>query len=265
MVSRSAGCDVYLRYLADVFVCKSGLIESDLAIRTHRGVYRVTYSLRLLMDLFDHKVLIAAFFGCFSVPVYPGQQHFGLVSVQVVELHIPGNDLCHLQVSDVINVSCIFQEGRDVGSKVSRIVGNADDKRAVLSCGIYLSRTVFEHQSQRKGTSDPDHGLGHGVYGIVGVFFVVVVHQLDQHLGIGLAVERIAVPDHLVRQFLIVLDYAIVNADDVGIVFAGAGALKHIADVRMGVDLAGFSVGGPPCVADAAGARESIASVSLVI
>ena len=265
MISGTAGSDVYLRDAAEFFISESSILEFYRAVRCEGRIDGVPYRSWLLVDLFDHEVLVAAFFSSFGVPLNSGYRLINHVPIEIVELSLAGYEARHLQVADVADVSRVPQKSRHVGCQISGIFRHTDDQRAILPCSIDLARTISEHQSQRKRTPDPYHGLRHGVYRVVGVFFVIIVHEFDQDLGIGLAVKGIAVSHHLVSQFLIILNDAVVDADDVGIVLAGAGALEHVAYMRMSVDFTGFAVGGPPGVADAAGPGEGFAAVGLVI
>ena len=145
MIRRPTRHDHDLSHTLQDLIGKSDLCEIDLAV-FHDGIDGVLHRLRLLMDLFDHKVLKAAFFSRFGIPLYLFQFLLNLFAVQIVEsdavLRKPG----HFQVADVIYLAGIFEDSRDVGSHKGSFVGHADDHRAVFSGHPYFVRTIFEHQ-----------------------------------------------------------------------------------------------------------------------
>ena len=111
-----------------------------------------------------------------------------------------------------------------------------------------------EHYCESVRASYTDHCLCESFDRVVSVFFVVVIDGLDGDFGIRLGIELIALADHLVAKFLIVLDDAVMYAYDVIVIY----------DVGVCVILRGFAVGCPSCVADAACALERCAAVCLL-
>ena len=83
------------------------------------------------------------------------------------------------------------------------------------------------------------------------VLLVVIVDSLDCDFSICLGVELVTLTDHLVTEFLIVLDDSVVYAYYVIVVY----------DVGVSVVLCRFAVCGPSCVADTACALESCTAV----
>ena len=82
---------------------------------------------------------------------------------------------------------------------------------------------------------------------------VVGIDQLDRRLGVGLGVEAVAGLGELFPDLLIVFDDAVVHQHH----------REVVAVVRVGVELAGFAVGGPAGVADAAKSWDGAAAVGL--
>ena len=91
------------------------------------------------------------------------------------------------------------------------------------------------HQQQR-----PPHGV------LQAVVLHLALDQVRDDLGVRLGDEGVALLLQLLLQIQVVLDDAVVHDDDL------AGAVP----VRVGVLLGGPSMGGPPGVSDAVGARQ---------
>ena len=169
-----------------------------------------------------------------------------------------------LMVSDVIDLPGVFQDGRHVGGDIGLPVGDTDDHGAFLPGNPNFTGVVLEHQLQSVGAANTDHGLGNGVNGTDFVFFIVVVHQLDYHLGIGLTVKLVAMLEKLLLQFRVVFNNSVVDAHHLGLHLPGSGAGAVAGHMGMGVDLRGHAVGSPAGVSDAAGAGQGTAVIGLL-
>ena len=112
---------------------------------------------------------------------------------------------------------------------------------------------ILEHYCESIRASYTYHGLGECFDRIVCVFLVVVIDSLDSDFGICLGIELVTLADHLVAEFLIVLDDAVMYAYYVVVIY----------DVGVCIVLCRFAVGCPSCMADAAASLESGAAVSL--
>ena len=218
----------------------------------------------LLVDLLHHEVLIAALVSCFCGE---GDLHLFLldhVAVEVIEYRLAGRQSGHLQVADIVDLIGVVKDGRDIGSHVGLVVRDSDDHGAVFSGDPDLAGIILEHQLQRVGAADADHGLGDRVDGADLILLVVVVHQLDGHFCVRLAVELIAVLEQLVLQLLVVLDDPVVYAHNEGLHRSGAGPGAVAGDMGVRIRLRRVAVGSPARVADAAGALEGVAAVCLL-
>ena len=242
-----------LRNAADGFVGKPRRRKVYDAVVDGRAE-RIAHRARLLVDLLHHEVFIAALFRRLRVPGDLRQGLFDDVAVDVVKLRLAGRQLRHFQIVDVIDAAAVLEDGRHVRGEVRLPLPHADDHRAVLARGEDLAGIVLEHHRQRVRAAHAHHRLGQRVDGAHLVLFVVVIDSLDEYLGIRLRIEAVPLADHLRLQFLIVLDDAVVYADDVHVVAA----------MRMGVDFARLAVRRPARVAHAAGAGERLPVVRLV-
>ena len=216
------------------------------------------------MDLLEHEVLVAAFFCRFRVPgdFHQGQGDF--IAVEVIEFDAAGGQARYLQMVDIVNAAGVFEDRRYVRGQESGVFRRADDQGRILPGGEDFVRKVLEHQGQGVAAPHPHHGAGDGVHRADLVFLIVVIHQLDHDLGIGIAVKPVAVAQQLFLELAVIFDDAVVDAHHVAFHFAAAGAGTVAADMGVGVHQARIAVGGPAGVADAAGSRQGAALICFV-
>ena len=262
MVGGAAGHYADLGQVPDLILLHTGLGEVDLIVRfslfvllfPHHGTDGVADRLGLFMDFLDHEMLEAAFFGDRSVPFDPAERLVHHIAVQIEESHALSGQARHLEIVDVIDIPGIFQDGRHVRGDILVVAGGSDDQRAVLTRHIDFIRIVPEHHGQRIGAADTHHGFGQGVDRSDLILLVIVIHQLDSDFRVRLGVERVAVTDQLVSEFLVVLDDPVVHADHTEIV----------RDVGVCVGLRRLSVRRPSRVADSAESGNRPASVGFL-
>ena len=220
MPCRTAGNNINLLKVLDLLFGDFHTGQVDSSIFDHR-IQGVLDSFRLLMDFFHHEMLKAAFFGSLGIPLDFSGLLLDLIAVQVIEMRLTRRQLCKLKVADVIHIASVFQNCRDIRSHISFTIRNADDHRAILTRHPDLARIITEHQLKRIGTAHTNHRLGNGIDRAEVVLLIIVVHQLDDHFGIRLAVERIAMLQQFFFQFSIVLDDAVMYANDLRLHCAG--------------------------------------------
>ena len=107
MIGGSACHDIDLTDVFDFFLGKPHIAQIDHTIMQNR-IQRICYSFRLFMDLFDHKMLKSCFFCCFRIPFNDFRLFFHLIAIQIKERNLSFSDTGHLQVTDIVNISCIF-------------------------------------------------------------------------------------------------------------------------------------------------------------
>ena len=194
--------------------------QVDSAVLDHR-VKGILNSFRLLMDFFHHEMLKAAFFSCFCIPLDFSGLLLDLISIEIIKMSLAWNKFCKLKVTNIIYIASVFQNCRDIRSHIGLTIRNADDHRAILTCHPDLARIILEHQLKSVGTTDTHHRLSDGINRTEVVLFIIVVHQLDDHFRIRLAIECITVLQQLFFQFGIVLDDAVMYANDLRLHCAG--------------------------------------------
>ena len=154
-----------------------------------------------------------------------------------------------------IDVSRVLQNRRHVGGEKAFAVRDADDQRAVLSRAVELARKVLEHQRKGIAAAHAHHHAVDRVDRADLVLLVVVVDQLDDHLGVRAAVKTVAVVQKLLLELLEILDDAVVHADHVRFDRSRAGARCVAGNVRMRVCAARLAVRRPARMSDAAESR----------
>ena len=208
----AAGHDVDLCDLLNDLIRDTDLTQIDASI-LDREIQSILYSSGLLVDLLHHEVLEAGLISSLRGECDLNLFFGNLVAVQVIENCLAGREPSHLQVADIVNLVGVFEDRGNIGRDVCLIVCDADDHGAVFSGYPDLAGIIKEHHCQRIGAPDTDHGLGDRVDRSDIIFFIVVIHQLDDHFGICLAVKLVTVPEKLVFQLLIVLDDTVVHAN----------------------------------------------------
>ena len=207
---------------------------------------------RLLMDLFQHEVGVAALLSGFFVPV--GGQHFPLhrLAEGVVEPDAVGLDHRHVALLEDAVAAGVLEQGRNIGGHEVLALAPAHDEGALLLDGVDGVRLIPEQHAQRIAAPHQRQRLPQGCQrALLGLGAAEVVDELDQHLGVRLALKGDALGHQVGLQRAVVLDDAVV--DDA---HAGGG-------VGMAVDVAGFAVGGPAGVSDAAEALGQVFCLQL--
>ena len=161
---------------------RPGQVDPPVLQQTVQGV---PHGGGLLMDLFEHEVLVSALFRCLGVPGDLGQGKLHLVSIEVVKMDLPRAESCRLLIADVVHISRVVQDGGHIRGQIGPPLRHAEDHGRVLPGGEDLAGIVLKHQRQGIGPLYAHHGPGEGVHRAQLVFFVVVVHQLHRRFGVG--------------------------------------------------------------------------------
>ena len=258
----TAGDDMHRGDIRQQLVGETGLRKIDFSV-PEDAVQRVAHGGWLLVNLLEHKMLVPALLGGLGVPGDFGGFMLHDVAVQVVEGDGPRRQPRNLEILDEVNRAGIGQNGRNIGGQITLPAGNAEHHGAVLPGDKDLAREVLEHQGEGIGTAHPDHGTGDSVHRPDFVLFVVVIDEFYHNFRIGFGIEAVVMAQELRFQLHIVFDNTVVDTDHVGFHRSGTGTGAVAADMRMGVGLAGFAVGCPAGVADAAGAFQGVSVVGL--
>jgi hypothetical protein len=216
------------------------------------GGHGLAYGLRLLHDLLEHEVGVAALFRGGDVPVDEGVLLFHRFAQGIEDLDGFLGDEGHLAVLHVGDLAGVLDDGGGVGRHKVAALAVTQKQGGVLAGGDEAAGIVAAQDDQRVGALDAVQHLEHGVHDVVGLE-IVVLDELDDHLGIGLGLEHHALGDKEFLQLHIVFDYAVVHQRHLAV----------LAHVGVGVELVGHAVGGPAGVADAGEAVEIRAVMGL--
>ena len=263
MPCRATGYNINLLEVLDFILSDLHAGQVDSAVLDY-GIKRILDGFRLLMDLFHHEMLKTALFGCFCIPFDFGGLLLNFITVQVIEMRLTRRQLCKLKVANVIHIASVFQNCRNIRSHISFTIRNADDHRAILACHPDLARIITEHQLKRIGTAHTNHRLGNGIDRAEVVLLIIVVHQLDDHFGIRLAVKRIAVFQQLFFQLSIVLDDTVMNTDNLRFNRARTRTATVTGNMRMCIRLARLTVGCPTGMANTTSSFQCITVIGFL-
>ncbi|SCJ17615.1 Uncharacterised protein [uncultured Flavonifractor sp.] len=209
----------------------------------------VPEGLGLLHDLLEHEVLIAALLRSGDLPV-----HVVLLLVHrlevgvVIDLDAVGGEYGNLPVVQIVDLTGVLDDGGHVAGQEVEALPQAQNQGAVLPGGDEPVGTVGADDAQGIGAVDAVEHLGQSLQNVAPV---VVLQQLGHHLGVGLGDELHALGLEELLNLHVVLDDAVVDHRDVA----------ALADLGVGVDVGGCSVGGPAGVAQAHGAVDGRAAV----
>ena len=245
MIGRAARHDDDLRDALQILFRKPVDVELRLPF-AGEGIERIFDDARLFADLLHHEVLVAALLGALRIPIDVYLFLFDDIAVEVVEGDFARSETRHLQVIDIVDVPRVFEHGRHVGGKIGIPLRNADDHRTVLAGNVDLLGIVLEENGERIRSPHAHHGLCERVDGSHPIFLIVIIHELDEHFGVRLGIEGIAVTQELFLDLAVVFDDAVVYAHDAAV----------IAAVRMGVVLRRVAVRRPARMADPAAAAD---------
>ncbi len=244
MVRRAAGDDVDAVDEVELLGREVELVDLQRAGGQAPG-QGVADDARLLVDLLEHEVGVAALLGHVQVPVHVGDGGIEGPAGLVEEGDGVRREARHLAVGEHHHVARGVDHGDDVAGDVAAALAAAHHDGRVLAGDDDDAGLVGAHDGQAVGADEAARGVGDGRLEVAHVG-VGLLHQVGDHLGVGVALEGVAARGELLAQLGEVLDDAVVHHGDV----AGARGMG------MRVGLGGPAVGGPARVADAAGARE---------
>ncbi len=246
VVGRAAGDDEHLVHVTEVLGGQAFLVEDDLGVVGEASTQGVGEGGRLLADLLEHEVGVAALLRGAGVPVDVVRTALDRVAGEVGDSHAIAAGLDDLVLADLHGAAGVRDEGRDVTGQEGLVGADADHERAVAPRPDHHVGMVPVHHDQREGAfqtaAHPAEGLGQparpGRLGSLsgpspsgpvrgahrGEF---VLQQVRDDLGVGLAGEFVPVALEAGPQAREILDDPIVDHGD------GAGAVG--VRMRVGV------------------------------
>ena len=254
MVARAAGDHVDAVDEVELLVGEPQLVDIELAA-VHAPHERVAYHARLLVDLLEHEVGVAALLRHVDIPIDMGDGGLDRSALGIGVGDALGRETGELVVLEHHHVARGVDDGDDVGGHVAAARAAPDDDGAVLARHGDHARLVGAHRCQAVGAHHVRARLAHGGHevarararrraggGICGAALIGLLDEVGEDLGVGIALEHVAAARELLAQLGEVLDDAVVHHGDAAVA----------AGMRMRVGHAGASVRGPARVADAA-------------
>ena len=213
-----------------------------LAVGAHAAADAVAQRAGLLEDLFEHEVGIAPLFQFRDA--HPEFLDVDLrllvVHVEDVERLAPVDD-GDLVVVEIDHAVRVFDDRRCIRRDEILAVAYADHQRAALARHDDLVGIAAVDHRDGISADDLVARLAHRFEEHAARVGTDVVDQLDDHLRIGLAAERVAVLFERLLDHRIVLDRPVVYD----------GQIARLRSVGMGVRVVGFAVRRPARVSDA--------------
>ena len=203
----------------------------------HAGTDRSRDGRRLLVDLLEHEVGVAALFGGFHVPVRRQHRALHRLGKFIVEADALGRAHGHVALFQHAVATGILEQGRDIRRYEVFALAPAHDERAfALDCKDGV-RAVPEQHSQRIAAPHLGQCFLQRPQRVAGV---AAVDELDQHLGVRFALKGIAFGNQTFLEDAVIFNDAVVHD------------AHPRGGMRVAVHVTGLTVGSPPGVPDAA-------------
>ena len=203
----------------------------------HTGAHCGRDGGRLLVDLLEHEVGVAALLSRFHIPVCRELLAFHRLTKFVVEADALSRADGHIALFQHAVFPGIFEQRGDIRCDKVFAFSPADDQRAFPLDRKNSVRVIEEQHRQRVAAAHLGKGLLQRPQRVAGI---AAVDQLYQHFRVGLALEGIALCSQPFLEQPVIFNDAVV----------------HDAHTRRGmrvaVHIAGLAMGSPPGVADAA-------------
>ena len=184
MVGRAAGDDVDLVEVPDLPGGELQIIQRHVAV-PDAGEHGLAEGLRLLHDLLEHEVGVAALFRRGHVPGHMLMLLLHRLEHIVVDLDAVGGDDGDLTVVHIGDVPGVLDHGRHIRGQEVEPVAIAQDQRAVLSGGDEGTGIVAADDAKAVGALDTVDHTGDRVEHIMALV-VVVLQQLGHNLRVGI-------------------------------------------------------------------------------
>ena len=238
MVGRSTGHDIKLMHTAQIFLRQLEVLQEHLAV-TNAGEDRPAHSLRLLHDLLEHEVLIAALFRCIYLPIHMGDLFLHRLHQVVIALDTVLGQYRHLAVIHIAHFAGMADNGRNITGQEVAALTIAKDQGTVLAYGNELIRLVGADDAQSIRSLDTPHHPAHCLQNAYFVRLTEILDQLGHYFGIRLRSKGHPLVLQEGFQFRIIFNNAVVHHSD-----AAAAA-----DLGVAVDVGRCAVGSPPGMA----------------
>ena len=190
MVGGAAGHDIYLAEPLDVLFCHGDPIQPDAAVFVQTPVQRFVKALGLFVDFFNHKVIVALFFGGIGIPRNVEHLALDFVSLGIEQFDFVLCQKHHFVVFDQVDSPHVLQQRRNIRSDEIASFTQPHHQRAVLAHGHNFIRLFAADHAQSVSAPHVLHSLIHGIQQIAAV---ENADQMCDDLRVGLRTELHAV------------------------------------------------------------------------
>ena len=236
---RAAGRDHDLVEAHELRIGHLQLVKHN-AVILHTRVERGLDGTRLLHDLFEHEVLIAALFGSLNIPRDAGNGLFDRLAGAVKDRVAVGTHLGELAVVKIDHIFRVRHKRRHVGGEEVLTRADADDQRTAVAREEHLLRAVGAQNADRIAALQTAERFEHSVLEIA-VAGIIHIQQVNDDLRVRLTMEPEPLGLQHLAQLHEVFDDAVLHD----------GELAVVAHVRMGVRLRRRAVRCPARMAEA--------------
>ena len=248
MEARTACDHVHAVDKVELLIGEAEFVDVELAGTGKAADKRVAHHARLLEDLLEHEVGIAALLRHVDVPVDMRDGGLDGVAVGVGVGDALRRETGELAVFEHHDVARRIDHRDDVGGHVAAGLTLADDDGAILAGDGDHAGLVGTNRGEAVGTNHVRTRLAYGSEqivraGLAVAALVCLLNEVSEDLGVGVAREVMTARLELFTELGEVLDDTVVDNGDATIA----------ARVRMCVRHGGTTVRRPARVADAAG------------
>ena len=152
----------------------------------------ITNSLRLIMNFFQHKVFITAFFCCFRIPVNVKYFFINWITFTVKYRYSIASNDSHFTIAQDVCITCVVNNSWNIGSNEVFPFAEADNQRVFFLCTNDFIRFI--------GTDDFEsirtvYTIQHTTNSTDKIAIVHVLQQMCNHLCIRFRFEMISFCD----------------------------------------------------------------------
>ncbi len=210
------------------------------------AAHGVVDGLGLLVDFLQHVVRVSALADVFGRELDLADLVAGDAPEEGGDLELLAVDARDVEVVQVHGFPRVGDDRPGVAREKIFPPAHAQDERAAATRADNDARDLLVDEDdavraddlfQRRAQGRDEARLGRFTAGVV----VVLADEMGEHLGIGLRLKGVALPEELVLQRLVVLDDAVVHERQ----------LPALVEVRVRIRVGDAAVRGPPGVADA--------------
>ena len=167
----------------------------------------ISYSLWLLVNLFQHEMLIAALFSCLCIPI---NLKYLLGYRLTTTVGNPNRILLYYSNFTIVNnigTTSAGNNSRNIRSNKVLSLTQANNQRIILLGANQGIRIMLGHENDRIGTLNLLQNLANSILEIT---IISLFQQMRQHLSISFGLEYMALLNQLLLKHQIVLNNTIV-------------------------------------------------------